>query len=116
MITFRTFVLKIDYDPAFFEGSQGEVMAYSTRIHYEYLTLKPLKTGQSTVSLKITDSTNKRAIFSTLFSIRVSDSFADDFLYFAFGITVLSVVVLFGGNSFVKWIRRRSSRKKSLQD
>lgn len=116
MLTFRAFILKIDYDPAFFESGQDEVMAYSTRIHYEYLTLKPLKTGQSTVSLKITDSTNKIAVFSTLFLIRVTDSFADEFLYSAFGITVLSVVVLFGGNSFAKWVRRRSSKKESLQN
>jgi hypothetical protein len=116
MITFRTFVLQINYDPAFFEGGQGEVMAYSTRIHYEYLTLKPLETGQRTVSLKITDSTNNRAVFSTLFSIRVSDSYADEFLYSMFGITVLSIVVLFWGNDFAKWIRSRLSRKESLQD
>lgn len=116
MITFRTFVLQIDFDPAFFEGSKGEVMAYSTRIHYEYLTLKPLKTGQSTVSLKISDPTGKNTLFSTLFSIRVSDSLANGFLYFTFGITVLSIVVLFGGRNFAKWILRRLGRKESLQD
>jgi len=103
MITYRTFVLQVDYDHSFFKAEQKEIMAYSTRIHYEYFALKPLQTGQSEVSLEIIDTANKKAAFSISFSVLVSGSLLSQvFLYITFGITVLSVIVIFRGKDLFK--------------
>jgi len=108
MVTYRTFILKVEYDFSFFEAEQKEIMAYSSRIHYEYFALKPLQIGQSTVGLKISDAANEKTVFSTLFSVHISSSFPSRILlYFTFCVTVLSIVVVFKGKNLAKWILHR---------
>lgn len=103
----RTYTLKIEYDSSMFEADRDEIMVYASRFHYEYFMLKPLRTGQTTINLKIIDPITRDTFFSFPFFVSIKSSFLTQAaIYFLLGVAVFSLIYIFSKKSLIKWISR----------
>ena len=103
----RTYTLKIEYDSSMFEANRDEIMVYASRLHFEYFMLKPLRTGQTTVNLRIIDPITMDTLFSSPFFVSIKSSFSTQVaIYFLLGVAVFSLIYIFGKESLIKWISR----------
>jgi len=101
----RTFTLKIEYDSSMFEADRDEIMVYASKFHYEYFMLKPLRTGQTTINLKIIDPITRDTLFFSPFFISIKSSFFTQVgIYFLLGVAVFSLIYIFSKTSLIKWI------------
>lgn len=103
----RTYTLKIEYDSSMFEADRDEIMVYSSRFHYEYFMLKPLRTGQTTINLRIIDPITRDTPFSSSFFVSIKSSFSTQVaIYFLLGVAVFSLICIFSKTSLIKRISR----------
>ena len=95
----RTHTLEIEYNPSMFEADKDEIMVYSSRFHYEYFMLKPLRTGETTVNLRIVDPITGDTLFSSRFFVDIGSSFSSYMvIHFLLGVAIFSLVYILSGN------------------
>ena len=103
----RTYTIKIEYDSSMFEADRNEKMVYASRPYFVYFMLKPLRTGQTTVNVRIIDPVTRDTLFSSPFYVTVkSRVFTQVAIYSLLGITIFSLIHIFTKKSLLKRISR----------